>query len=679
MNFIWPKNREEENVRYNFTLQTDGACDTLTVCAADSYQIFLDGKFVRFGPKRTAEGFARPDTLPLNGAKQIEVRVSGYNINCYSVDRQLPYFAAEVKKGESVLFTSEHFTCTKSNARLQKMPRYSRQRGFVEGYDFTKTGEQTVETCAVQAPKLIEEVKDYCDYAVLPFQTLKKGEFQGFAGIGRAWWENHREFGHKEGYFHAIKDFAEEVANGYLFYDFTLEKEHTGFISLDIEAEEETKVFAVFEEYMPDGKWNFRRSQCNDFIVLTVPKGKTAYLTEEPYAFKYLKILSNKPVRVTPALVRLENVHADCVSVSGDGALVNVFEAAKNTFCQNAIDIFMDCPGRERAGWLCDSYFTAKSELLFTGKNDIERAFLQNYMIAVTPEHDARMVPMCFPSDHSDGGYIANWALWLCLEVCDYFKRSGDKTIPDTAREKLYGIIDFYCDYLCAEGFVENMGAWNFVEWSICNSPEYIKGVNFPTNMLFAYAMKEVGALYGDNALIKRGEELQRKVVDFAYNGTFFIENAVHEEGKLVLTGNLSETCQYYALFTGICPDEAFKKRMINEFGPLHKEDGYPTVGRSNMFIGNYLRFFWLCEEGEYERVLSESVNYFDEMVQKTGTLWEHDLPSASCNHGFASVFAVLMLRCMCGYQTTKNGKPVCKEGNFAKNYQLNVKFDYKD
>ena len=38
-----------------------------------------------------------------------------------------------------------------------------------------------------------------------------------------------------------------------------------------------------------------------------------------------------------------------------DGELLRIFDAAKATFCQNTADCFMDCPGRERAGWLCDS------------------------------------------------------------------------------------------------------------------------------------------------------------------------------------------------------------------------------------------------------------------------------------------------------------------------------------
>ena len=88
--------------------------------------------------------------------------------------------------------------------------------------------------------------------------------------------------------------------------------------------------------------------------------------------------------------------------------------------------------------------------------------------------------------------------------------------------------------------------------------------------------------------------------------------------------------------------DETFGAFIKENFGPNRKE-GFEYVGKSNAFIGNYLRLFWLLEQKEYDMVLNESVEYFYEMSQKTNTLWEHDLPKASCNHGFASVIALIV------------------------------------
>ena len=93
------------------------------------------------------------------------------------------------------------------------------------------------------------------------------------------------------------------------------------------------------------------------------------------------------------------------------------------------------------------------------------------------------------------------------------------------------------------------------------------------------------------------------------------------------------------------------------------------------MFIGNYLRYFWLSEEKEYGRIIDEGLEYFSKMAIQTGTLWEHDKVGigVSCNHGFASVAAVLFIRALTGYLTTENGKPM-----FDENFCLERKFGAK-
>ena len=43
-------------------------------------------------------------------------------------------------------------------------------------------------------------------------------------------------------------------------------------------------------------------------------------------------------------------------------------------------------------------------------------------------------------------------------------------------------------------------------------------------------------------------------------------------------------------------------------------------------------------------RVRREVRGYYLGMAEKTGTLWEFDSPTASCNHGFASYIALLLV-----------------------------------
>jgi alpha-L-rhamnosidase len=249
----------------------------------------------------------------------------------------------------------------------------------------------------------------------------------------------------------------------------------------------------------------------------------------------------------------------------------------------------------------------------------------------------------------------------------------------DEAKERVYNLIKFFDKYVNEFGLLENLESWVFIEWSVCNTPEYISGVNFPSNMLFAHMLKCVYELYGDEQLKLRSEKILKTVESLSYNGKFFRDNTYrNEKNELVCyCEHTSETCQYYALYMGLCPDEEFKERMIKEFGPLRK-DAYPEVGRSNMFIGNYLRFLWLCDVGEYDRVVDECLEYFAIMAEKTGTLWEHDSPHASCNHGFASVASVILLRCVSGYLTVKDNKPVFDEKFVkGKDYGVEIEFDY--
>ena len=75
---------------------------------------------------------------------------------------------------------------------------------------------------------------------------------------------------------------------------------------------------------------------------------------------------------------------------------------------------------------------------------------------------------------------------------------------------------------------------------------------------------------------------------------------------------------------------------------PIVPHTCYP-VSYTHLFIGNYLRLDILDRYSETQKLRKETVDYFDYMAQKTGTLWENDGSYASCNHGFASYVACLI------------------------------------
>ncbi len=681
MEFFWVKDGDGINTRVVFEINNYENCDALTICAADFFRVFFDGKFVSSGPARTAAGFSRPRTINVKGVMNIKIEVAAYNASCYACDMQKGFFGAQLTKGKTVIYNTSDFSAFTYNNFVRTSTRYSGQRGFVEYTDFSKTGSVTREMISVCAPKIISELEDFADYRKIDFSFKKKEQFFGFSVQSETKFDERQaedEYNENDIDVYSLRE--RFLTGEFIALDYEFESIQTGFINLTIDVEEDSEIYLVMEEYVDGDKWIFRRSGCNDFIKIVAPKGKWNFLSFEPYAFKFMKILYKGKAGFKPSLIAYDNAAKSKIKVGGNFKFTKIFEAAERSFRQNALDIFMDCPGRERAGWLCDSYFTAKTERLFFGNNDIERAFLENILISTTEELHPAMLPKCFPSQHRKDHYIPNWAMWMVIELKDYIDRTGDRTLIDAAKNRIYELVSFFDSYANEFGLLEDLESWVFIEWSICNTPEYICGVNFPSNMLFASVLKTIHELYGDEALLERSKKMIKTIEKLSFNGEFFVDNAVRNgDGKLeCVKGHTSETCQYYALFFGLNTSEEFKKKMMQEFGPLRKEDSYPEIGRSNMFIGNYLRFLWLCEMGEKDRVIDECLEYFYVMAERTGTLWEHNTPHASCDHGFASVAAVILLNCVCGYEGVKDGKPILnKERKTKKDYNVKVEFNY--
>ena len=109
----------------------------------------------------------------------------------------------------------------------------------------------------------------------------------------------------------------------------------------------------------------------------------------------------------------------------------------------------------------------------------------------------------------------------------------------------------------------------------------------------------------------------------------------------MVVKEDVTETCQYYAFFFETATPETYPelwKTLLEDFGPGRVEKGlWKAIYPSNAFIGYYLRLELLSRAELGELLLENIEGFFGYMAARTGTLWEHNDTSASCNHGFAS------------------------------------------
>lgn len=455
----------------------------------------------------------------------------------------------------------------------------------------------------------------------------------------------------------AVRDCQElrELPDGRLDFDepgryviYELPHNASGFLEIKLACFSPLTLYVSFDELLMERAADDRASRvdctrldCANAVRYDLGVGRHSLRFFEPYTMKYLRLAVVGGTCAVEAVGLTEYKHPPLeLNMAGLTPELRIIGlAALETFRQNAVDLFTDCPSRERAGWLCDSYFSGRVEYALTGGHTIERAFLENFLHEKTytalPEG---MVPMCYPADHYDGWFTPNWALWLLLELDAYRRESGDADLPARFRGKVSALLRYFERFENEDGLLEKLDGWVFIEWSRAN--KFVQDVNYPTNMLYAAALAAVGRLYGDEALLRKADRVRSAVLVQSFDGEFFVDNARRVDGRLERTGMISETCQYYAFFFKLATPDTHTKlfeRLLSEFGPQREATVWPQVCPSAPFIGNYLCLDICMQYGYRQQAMDNIVEYFLHMAQMTGTLWEHEDIRASCCHGFAS------------------------------------------
>ena len=417
----------------------------------------------------------------------------------------------------------------------------------------------------------------------------------------------------------------------------------TGFLGAKITARGRTRLFFTFDEVLSDGDVDFKRLGCVNIVLYEIVTGTYRLEAFEPYTLRYLKLIVLEGECDVEGIYLREYANPNVEQAhfaASDERLNRLFAAGKETYRQNAVDLFTDCPSRERGGWLCDSYFTAQVAPVLSGDTTEERNFLENFLLPESFAHlPEGMLPMCYPADHNDGNFIPNWALWFVLQVEQYRKRSGDLALVEALRPKVVRLFEYFQPFKNEDGLLERLPGWVFVEWSAAN--DFVQDVNYPSNMLYAAALDTAARMYGLPALRQEAEEIRAVIRKQSFDGGFFVDNAVRKEKKLQVTRNRTEVCQYFAFYFGIATPATYPElwRILREeFGPRRNQTHiYPEIHKANAFVGNMMRLEVLSREGLEQQILDESISYLLYMAERTGTLWENVGASASCNHAFAS------------------------------------------
>ena len=701
---IWPTGREtEKNLFVGFRVVfdcPDQQAPLLRIAASPLYRVYLNGRFVGHGPARGPHGHYRVDEWPLGAALReknvLAIEVAGYNVNSYYLLDEPAFLQAEVVLDGQILASTAGkdalFTATLLTHRLQKVQRYSFQRPFIEYYRLTQgdspwwdkpLAEFTVTSCSTLDRKnlLVRRVAYPHFLKRQPLRIVSRGTLQRDVPVTRLWKDRAlvnigpKLKGYPENELEVVPSIElqkiqsapmQRVNQPYrpgramelskdTFSIVDLGTNLTGHIGASVHCTEPTKLYLTFDEILARDDVDFKRLGCVNTVCYELEPGIYHLESFEPYTLRYLKLNVLEGACEVDNLYVREHANSETEEARfscSDPRLNQIFEAARETFKQNATDIFMDCPSRERAGWLCDSFFTSRVAFALSGNTTIEKNLFENYLL---PERFAHlpegMLPMCYPADHYDGVFIPNWALWFVIQLEEYQSRSGDRALVDALKPRLEALYKYFQAFTNEDGLLESLDSWIFVEWSRAN--DFVQDVSYPTNMLYAAALASAGKLYHEPGLLAQSEQIRTVIRQQSFDGEFFVDNAIRKDGALNVTRNRTEVCQYFAFFFDVATPRTHPvlwDKLAHQFGPGRKQtQAFPDIHPANAFVGNYLRSELLSQYGHAPQIKKELVDFYLYMAEQTGTLWENVGASASCNHGFASHVAYSLYRDVLG------------------------------
>ncbi len=687
---------------------SEGAAVTVRATARSLYRLFINGTPVLYGPARTAHGYARVDERDVSaylrpGRNHIALEVVAYGRDYSGYDRYSNDCTLEdglltaefLVNGQVALATGRDvfLTCT-ITARAPESERISHSRECTEVYHMDaayaawRCGEGDLvpavpvadEPCYLRHDALIPTLECFpirdlvafgaCrldpdravpplfyevsspSYAALPEHPTadcRRTVEEPSAAVSARLTPSGLSLGGAESF--------------YALYDGGVSR--VGFVRLSVTCETAGILDLVHSELLDtDGTVPYYHNQVTR---LHLPAGRTDFLAMEPALARYLRLIFRGTGTVTVHdLAMLDDSYPDehrSTFQCSDDDVNRLYRAARLTLCLNTRDIFMDCPERERGGWLCDSLWTARAAALLLADTRVEREHLENFLLTPADGMFHGFFPEVYPANKPDYRAmtgITTWSFWLMCEVCEFIRRTGDTAFREEHRARIRAFVEGSRHFIGPSGLLESL-PWLFIDWSMANLPEHNQPVSTAANALYAYMLAELGETFGEPVWCAEAgrirERLRTAVCGEASPETLrYIPDAldVTPDGALRPRDRYSEAAMYTALWSGLfevgeCPT---LERMVRDRmgpAPIYAKD--PNVGSSQLFIGLCIRLDMLARRGHDRRLYEELRALFDPQLREgPGTLWENGIIDTSSRcHGFTAHAGVHLVRDILG------------------------------
>ncbi len=672
----------------------------IALSARTYYRLYVNGEMVANGPARTALNNCRVDEfeLELEGDVQIACEVFAMDKPeryCNDSTLEPGMFIAEIEvDGQVVAATGdENWKYEELLHRKSKVELMSHSRGIVEVYDIDpdSLGWTTAPLSRMKAPAAIAQepvyLKRRAPYPtyrpmametmmrandVIPSNSSQVGFVSGLAkAFNPGWYEQLRQedrfidqlSSEREGLFTGkLEKSTDKAINNKVIHivpgdnpaslTWSIVKSELGFIRFQITVEADTVLDIINSDHM-----NVAGGvKANSYITRYILKpGDYDLTTFEPKLTRYIKfILRTKGGAAVTAPVILDYSYPDDGHNSfecNDGELNLIYEGARRTLRLNTLDIFMDCPQRERGGWLCDSQFTAHGAWQLFGDLSVEKDFIENFMLTDADQYRNAFFPEVYPSckrDVTEPG-IENWSFWLLTQLHDYYRRSGDRAFIEQCRPRVERFMAGVLGLRGSSGLFEGFKS-QFVDWSLSNKSFCLQPISIPNNCLIVCMFEKMAQLYENDEWAAVAAEVRKIIEDIKPGYMGYADAVKYEDGQFIQGECQTETGIALQIWSGFKKDDKrYLKRFVENMGTCPEQRSDPNIGKANLFIGLMIRFDVLSRMGKVDTLVRELKDvYLPELIHGSGTMFENYAGYSGC-HGFNAVAGALIVNDVLG------------------------------
>ena len=588
----------------------------LYIGAHSVYRIRINGEVSGYGPARAPHGFARIDAYGFHLEAQrnaLEIELFHESRANYFIPKGPLFLIAEIRddEGNVLLATGrgDDFACYRNPWRWWCGYEHSDQRFSMECYDFTKR--KVNEKLSLETAVKLQYIERQSPMADL--DSIIEADFISEGTIG----ELPRPF-----HDYCVKRYNPNFEPCFSSSNWRFQCVKTGFLRFSFKAKKDVLFHVIYGELQPEeGILNHNVWWGNYIVPIQMAAGQQIdFECLDVHTLQFCSVVF-PPETLEVSRCSLREYAFPRHFVHNPSPENLLAKAAEETFRQCTVDVFCDCPDRERAAWLCDSFFSARSAFILTGNTLLEEVFIDNFMASPDVFLDGRkgLFPMCYPADTSDT--IPQWTLWFILEIDEYMnKRNGQIDYPHICKGRILQVLEWFRAYQNADGLLEDVPGWNFIDCS--EASNFASGVNYPTNLLFAKVLDAIGSWYNDAELSNDADRIRHLV-----RKQGMLSDRLRDSDHWQAT---SEAAQYYALY--------FAADLFSE---ISLENAKDTPYSCGLLMAKMMRYEILHRNGKYAELQRELNADFLPSVQRSGTFWEKLygavplLEQTSCCHCF--------------------------------------------